>query len=664
MFSENQFDLDLKEAIFAPPLSLSTPDLHDISAHEPLYPLRRSASSSELLYEKAMQRFYEAVQLDEAEMARKKSVNVEPNSLDKVNSSDCIRVNNKRVNDKNEFDLQFQNDKYSSKLQQTHRTTELFDDDESKQSDWEDDYNRDLRQEIIESQDKRRSLSREPLPSALYEDDYTDSTASSVSVSASASVESIEQFLNSVRSASSSTTNIRASSNDELETYHPQMEVRSFSPYRKPDPGQAAVILNRPIPLPDPDYIPKPILKRPPNENVTSDKPIVEPIPKPPPTKPEKRGFLQLFKKTPSNENIKKSKNNNSPNDKKALDEEKFKEKAQDKTKVDDEQQSSKEENKVVIDHYSDLVRELGGRAKPKVPLYLNSEALREVNARADWEEQEAAVKAEKEQTDIAMNAKQLKDDQDEEEAARVRELTNKLNQFQNVGVRERSRSNSVQRDLVEISVEQTNTISYSLREIKQPAFSSNDPSPNADTNHIMEPFKTITHPNYANRNELVMGTQSVLTSHTKTSESSIPLQRRTSDSSNQIEGWPESRMNRRSHSKSPMSQQRTSVSSTVLKVTRMPIQENYADIAIDLLPSVSPAPRCQTPEQLQIEAEINVKSSLSYTTDLAMFLFACWLYLFKDARLAVPILILMVYRQAKNAIEKKLQKWTKRKSI
>lgn len=47
------FDLDLHEAIEAPPLSLSTPDLHNIAAHHnPFQPLRRSASSSELLYEK------------------------------------------------------------------------------------------------------------------------------------------------------------------------------------------------------------------------------------------------------------------------------------------------------------------------------------------------------------------------------------------------------------------------------------------------------------------------------------------------------------------------------------------------------------------------------------------------------------------------------------
>lgn len=85
--SENDFDLDLKESIEAPPLSLSTPDLHNMSHHSPFHPLRRSASSSEILYEKAMQRFYQAVELDEAEMAKKRSTSIEPNSYSKINKN-------------------------------------------------------------------------------------------------------------------------------------------------------------------------------------------------------------------------------------------------------------------------------------------------------------------------------------------------------------------------------------------------------------------------------------------------------------------------------------------------------------------------------------------------------------------------------------------------
>lgn len=75
-----QFDLELEEAIAPPPISLSVPDLQDYVAQQMNQPLRRSASSTELLYEKAMQRFYQAVELDEAEMERKRSMSVEPNA--------------------------------------------------------------------------------------------------------------------------------------------------------------------------------------------------------------------------------------------------------------------------------------------------------------------------------------------------------------------------------------------------------------------------------------------------------------------------------------------------------------------------------------------------------------------------------------------------------
>lgn len=74
MTPATNFNLDLKEAIEETPLSLSTPNLYDLSQHNPFQPLRRSASSSELLYEKAMQRFYQAVQLEETQRNPSKDV--------------------------------------------------------------------------------------------------------------------------------------------------------------------------------------------------------------------------------------------------------------------------------------------------------------------------------------------------------------------------------------------------------------------------------------------------------------------------------------------------------------------------------------------------------------------------------------------------------------
>jgi hypothetical protein len=59
---------------------------------------------------------------------------------------------------------------------------------------------------------------------------------------------------------------------------------------------------------------------------------------------------------------------------------------------------------------------------------------------------------------------------------------------------------------------------------------------------------------------------------------------------------------------------------------------------------------------QLQ-EAEKKWRSVVSYLADLSMFLVACWLYAFKDERLAIPVLVLMVYRQLREAIKRRLPK-------
>ncbi|XP_063235506.1 titin homolog [Bacillus rossius redtenbacheri] len=67
--------------------------------------------------------------------------------------------------------------------------------------------------------------------------------------------------------------------------------------------------------------------------------------------------------------------------------------------------------------------------------------------------------------------------------------------------------------------------------------------------------------------------------------------------------------------------------------------------------------------EQMKMDAAgRNVKFFVSFLTDLALFAVACWLYFFKDERLAIPVLVFMVYRQAMDAIKKYLpERWTRR---
>lgn len=558
------------------------------------------------------------------------------------------------------------------------------------------DFDRDLRKEIYESQRKRSHTPREPLPDIQYDDDYTESTASSVgSVSLSASVESIEQFINSVRSASTNTnmnantTNTRSPVNDELETYHPRMEMRALSPYRTPEPGQANVILNKPVALPDPDIKPKSILKRrPSNESSVNDtiastvvetKPVVkgsqsdvaqpqmqsqsqsqsppptqsEPrpptrhkshpksLPSTPKTEKEKRSFLNLFsKKATSAENLKKPVEL-------PVESEKEPEKAVEKVSFAKQRQNSIEENKVeqvaVIDHYSDIVREMGGRStKGKstspspVPLYMNHQALREAAARAELEERATMARQNPSSRCISPESDKNNINDDENEQYLL-EVARKMSQYTDSNdsiEQETATTTSQQNDLVEISVEHTKSVSYAVRQIKQPDGKAKDEAIfQANAKTLTESTKLI------NDDDSV---DSVI--DTKNQETLTKV--RSSSRSRQL--GRARILDRRSQSKSPISERKTSLSSTILKVTRMPVENTNNDIDIDLEPSPSssrsPSPdsQCKTAsEHLQSTAEENVRSTLSYVTDLAMFLLACYLYVFYDARLSIPILVI-----------------------
>ncbi|CAH1130125.1 unnamed protein product [Ceutorhynchus assimilis] len=69
-----------------------------------------------------------------------------------------------------------------------------------------------------------------------------------------------------------------------------------------------------------------------------------------------------------------------------------------------------------------------------------------------------------------------------------------------------------------------------------------------------------------------------------------------------------------------------------------------------------------QFQDQLLARAEVQVRSAVDWLTDLAMFAVACWLYLFENELLAIPVLLIMVYRQLKEEIRKRIPVWLLRK--
>lgn len=66
--------------------------------------------------------------------------------------------------------------------------------------------------------------------------------------------------------------------------------------------------------------------------------------------------------------------------------------------------------------------------------------------------------------------------------------------------------------------------------------------------------------------------------------------------------------------------------------------------------------------EELLAKAEVMVRNSVEYVTDLAMFGVACYLYLFSNELFAIPVLLVMVYRQLKDELRKRIPKWMSRK--
>ncbi|KAJ1524990.1 hypothetical protein ONE63_009841 [Megalurothrips usitatus] len=75
---------------------------------------------------------------------------------------------------------------------------------------------------------------------------------------------------------------------------------------------------------------------------------------------------------------------------------------------------------------------------------------------------------------------------------------------------------------------------------------------------------------------------------------------------------------------------------------------------------------RPRTPEEEQAlvqRVEENVKSTIGYVTDVGMVLLAVWLYLFRSEVLALPVLALVVYRQAKEEVRRRLPAWLDRLS-
>jgi hypothetical protein len=676
--------------------------------------LRYAVSSTELLYERAMARFYKAVEYEQTETARKRSVSVEQETRRRSFSTDQdgkrlslpsdpqeaamtrLRINSLTESEKKSVlrrrlsgdmpnlhinipkRLSFTRDEETEEINTTYLNT--------------------LRNEDICSVERSPSpyqMAKDTVDEEKYSDDYTDSTESSPDE----------------EDASPRRSRYRT---NEKDTYH----ARMLSPYRQPQKDESAEVLTKlKSPLPDPNFVPKPILKRP--ASADGRKPTTPVIPQ-----LSVVGRRSLSPSPPVNRNQRKSVEIDTnpiiiqdddviivpevpkikieepkvvvkqPSPPQEEEEEEFIpnpeviiRNEQTKRKLLERRQSSIEENKVMADFYGDIIKTHSLPAKPKVPIYMDPEALKRLEVEDEEEDRhDSGVTSSAEispQSTMTrprpMPLPMPMPVQPQQQPRSVSPFSRRASDVAKVS-RPFSPEPRAEKEIVKGRRASDST------KVQAPGIEGFSNLPLKDT------IETFT-PNY-NRLELnksptphnfnaiaseVSSTDELQTRGRmpgKSPTGTLPKRRKASKSRSRDSSTirvPEkppvelnsqqppigtrrlkssSRTRNRSESKSPSAMNRKIIINRV-------VPPNSAAEKREVTPS-SPSPlssRTETPSELQEQVDMKVKSTMTYATDVSILAFATYLYFFKSALMALPILVLLVYRQVADKIPDWLKK-------
>lgn len=697
------------EEYFAPPppLSQSAPELNMTLPEGPI--LRAAVSSSELLYERAMARFYRAVEFEETENARKRSISVEQETRRRSFSVDQegrklsiqadpqeaalarLRINSLTENEKmSSLRRRLSGESPSLHINIPRRLS--FKDDDLEEN--EKTQLNTIRNELNTPDMIDRSPSPSVPPIAEGEalsDDYTDSTASS---------EDDEEV---------PTRRSRQRSN-EMPTYHPRM----LSPYRQPENSEAAAVLTKPLPpLPDPNFVPKPILKRPasadgrksaPNKperktiaellgrrsaspspspsprghrksveidaipkiiqlrepdeftNFTPDKKLPEPVPEikvEAPRAPEVREITPEPEEEP--EFVYRPQNE------------------QARRQLMERRQSSIEENKVMADFYGDIIKDHAIRpTKPKVPIYMDPEALKQLEIEDDDTQNDSGITS---STDMSPQSTLSRPFSPPSNVQPRGPSPTAFGRRASDSIKTRTFSPppSTDKDFVfgrRLSeVQAGNVTKLPLKDNSQTLTPAMD---RAELNKSPSPQKTF----FSNGSLLqkhdaqISSTSSIDDVQSrgrgnvlKAKTGAVPKRRNQSQSRsrdrndmptiarNPMESTilhrrekSSSKTRNRSESKSPSAMNRKVIINRMAPPKFVPKDVSPA--------SQSPlSSRTATPSELQEEVQLKVKTTITHATDVSILLFATYIYFFKSAILALPILVLLIYRQISDRI-------------
>ncbi|XP_018330040.1 muscle M-line assembly protein unc-89 isoform X2 [Agrilus planipennis] len=625
--SDIRFDFD--EVSVPPPLSLSAPEL---GAEPPQFELIRSASSTDILRELQMRRVFEAAAAEEDELRKRREeakVAVEELKFDipkiQINSKDPDSSLIERIPSfrRRLSGGSIPHHMLVSQKRQSLRGAALDNISENKIHKFE--FSLEDKRELFKTRQRSGSQELEELEiekarhkagsergnvpkkeiavidENVWEEESVEGSDEELSMSESNPSDEERYVKEKVPSR-----NIDV---DEEPIYHPgRMLLKNSVKNTDKEPFE---ILTKPCPLPDPSFVPKPILKKRDDEKYAPDKPIRKDI------EQKLHGISQnIFSvehkqrssspRPPDHLNVERKSIASKAESFPTIEESKLE---RNLSPEPTKRRKSNEEIRAVADHYGDILRSYGNVKKTTPHLYLDRDELK---AAAEEQSTENLEEIEKSVERLHVpNRKQF-------------EGFGNVEEYQE---RSRSRTVSLSSDDGDRSLSQRRgSSSSSFSSIRQRRNSSTPDQPKS------------------------------LKSRSRT--------RSLSKSSAHEENWsnlrapPSPQAGRRA---SPSPQRRNSLTNP------QPIHKQQRKVLREITTQTSgfddhylPYPRVPTPEQqlMLVQAEVKARSTIDYMTDLAMFFVACWLYLFHNELLAIPVLLIMVYRQLKEEIVKRLPKW------
>ncbi|XP_065086388.1 muscle M-line assembly protein unc-89-like [Ochlerotatus camptorhynchus] len=655
------FDFELEDlAAPPPPLSLSAPELNVEPPPTPR--MRPAVSSTELLYERAMARFYQAVAMEESENQRKeadrrRSMSAAVPQPQQQQQQDTVAAVNRLADRRSSLRRRLSGDKEAIVKQSSFESQHSSAVDDVIPEEKEDD--------PIEEQKEEHP--QEAGAVGKVEEVMEDLDEQ---LSISSSMDSMLEELKRRESARSSRSRIM-SDEDEMETYHPGPRV--MSPYRNPDPSQAIEVLTKPLPMPDPNFVPKPILKRPSTEILTKD----DKEKKVAPSKPERKNLTNVFdRKSPAKEEQKQiqiqtpqpelqkektpeveEKKPESPISEKQSPTERdittaIKSEAVRQRRLES-RQNSIEESRAVADFYSEIVQQVETAKKPRqIPLYLNPDEVRKLNERG--RSRDSSYDRMARSRSGSMSPLPVED------VYRLpKSRSPSLTSEQIVSKGKPARESRILRQRsVSIDGDSSRPSSAMKEQPPSPAMATARPETAFNASAVSEQPTRRSRP--LRESTAIAKKRNV--SQTRSRSSSGVRDGATAPEKTPMDVARRARL--RSASKSPAALQRT----PVVPQTPEPPKPSSAPPTPPVRPITPVAPPVTTPDQRsQSQApelspeDASFKSSISYLTDVALFALACWLYLFKNPKLAIPIIVLIMYRHISDAIRNRMPPWMKR---